>query len=290
MAWHNCTRRLTAPWISSLEPSLSSRYRPIQCPNFPGQSWRSFYGDSNTPSPLSGRDLVSSQQPPSCGTLHTLAQAPPENFASPGSEKQLNDHVLKQARPTEKHCLTPAKQGSLQGAPLQKEAPRNTRSSRQNNEPPQVAHRSTRLIPRPVTGPKGPNPPLKQHQLPADREQWQIQKSALKEKFPSGWRPRKRLSPDALDGIRALHAQDPILYDTPMLAQHFQHSPEAIRRILKSKWRPTEEEQERRRKRWEQRGAVIWSEMAAKGFKAPRKWRTSKHTDTTSPKPKPSKV
>ena len=107
-----------------------------------------------------------------------------------------------------------------------------------------------------------------------ERESWQIQKQALSEKFgASGWAPRKRLSPDALEGIRALHAQYPEKYTTPELAQQFAVSPEAIRRILKSKWKPNEEEEVDRRKRWDKRGEAIWSKMVEIGIKPPQKWR-----------------
>lgn len=108
----------------------------------------------------------------------------------------------------------------------------------------------------------------------SEREPWQTQKSALSEKFGStGWSPRKRLSPDTLDGIRALHAQYPDKFTTPILADQFKVSPEAIRRILKSKWRPKDVEEERRRQRWEKRGENIWSQMVEMGIKPPRKWR-----------------
>ncbi|KAL8827017.1 MAG: hypothetical protein Q9191_003446 [Dirinaria sp. TL-2023a] len=106
------------------------------------------------------------------------------------------------------------------------------------------------------------------------REDWQIQKQALAKKFgQAGWTPRKRLSPDALDGIRALHVQYPAKYTTSVLAEQFEVSPEAIRRILKSKWKPTETEEASRRQRWDRRGAVIWSQKAESGIKPPKKWR-----------------
>lgn len=38
-------------------------------------------------------------------------------------------------------------------------------------------------------------------------EQWAVRKIALKQRFPEGWKPRKRLSPDAMEGIRILHKQ-----------------------------------------------------------------------------------
>ena len=109
---------------------------------------------------------------------------------------------------------------------------------------------------------------------------WQLQVNALKRKFPSGWQPRKRLSPDAVEGIQALHARDPHRNSTPVLAEHFEVSPEVIRRILKSKWKPSEEEQDLRRQRWERRGQRIWSDMAEKGIKPPRRWQTARRLET----------
>ena len=107
-----------------------------------------------------------------------------------------------------------------------------------------------------------------------EREPWQIQKQALAEKFGSShWAPRKRLSPDALEGIRSLHSQHPEKYTTPELARQFAVSPEAIRRILKSKWKPSEDEEADRRRRWGNRGEAIWSKMVEIGIKPPKKWR-----------------
>lgn len=120
------------------------------------------------------------------------------------------------------------------------------------------------------------------------REPWQIQKKALADKFgPTGWLPRKRLSPDTLEGIRALHTQYPDKFTTPILADQFKVSPEAIRRILKSKWRPNDEEEESRRRRWEKRGKNIWSQMVELGIKPPKKWRimaVGKSTQKQSPR------
>ncbi|TKA67316.1 hypothetical protein B0A55_09071 [Friedmanniomyces simplex] len=106
------------------------------------------------------------------------------------------------------------------------------------------------------------------------REPWELQKDALEHKFgETGWQPRKRLSPDTLDGIRALHASDPAAYSTETLSEHFKIAPEAIRRILKSKWRPNEGETEDRRVRWERRGVKKWKEMSEMGMRPPVKWR-----------------
>lgn len=138
---------------------------------------------------------------------------------------------------------------------------------------------------RTIEGSKGAMPSSRSTRASADlatgtrsykdqREPWQTQKKALSEKFgPTGWLPRKRLSPDTLEGIRALHAQYPDKFTTPILADQFKVSPEAIRRILKSRWRPKDEEEERRRRRWEKRGETIWSQMVEMGIKPPKKWR-----------------
>ncbi|KAG6033220.1 hypothetical protein E4U19_006785 [Claviceps sp. Clav32 group G5] len=117
-------------------------------------------------------------------------------------------------------------------------------------------------------------PPLQGDKKPQHvKEHWKIQKEALKEKFPDGWAPRKRLSPDALAGIRALNAQFPDVYTTKTLADKFKVSPEAIRRVLKSKWQPSAEEEQDRQERWFRRGKQVWERQAALGIKPPKKWR-----------------
>ena len=75
------------------------------------------------------------------------------------------------------------------------------------------------------------------HPPPPDSPSWKLQRHALQTKFAeTGWSPRRKLSPDAQRGIRDLHASNPELYSTPVLAETFKISPEAIRRILRSKW------------------------------------------------------
>ncbi len=109
--------------------------------------------------------------------------------------------------------------------------------------------------------------------IPPPREKWMIDKERLKEKFPDGWQPLKRLSPDAIAGIRALHAQMPGKYTTQTLSQEFKVTPEAIRRILKSKWTPNSEEESDRQRRWFKRGEKVWSRYAELGMKPPKPWR-----------------
>ncbi|KFX91025.1 hypothetical protein O988_07949 [Pseudogymnoascus sp. VKM F-3808] len=123
---------------------------------------------------------------------------------------------------------------------------------------------------------RSPKKPFKKEEddwVPPPRLPWQSQKAALKEKFSEGWAPRKRLSPDALAGIRAINAQFPAQYTVPVLAAKFEVSPEAIRRILKSNWRPDEEEEEDRKRRWYKRGQQVWTRYAELGLKPPRRWR-----------------
>jgi hypothetical protein len=105
----------------------------------------------------------------------------------------------------------------------------------------------------------------------AKKEPWQVQKEALQKKFGSeGWNPRKKLSPDTIDGIRALNQQYPDRYTTPVLAEKFKVSAEAIRRILKSKWRPSPEKAAERRERWARRHDRIWDQQAAIGLRPVR--------------------
>ena len=106
------------------------------------------------------------------------------------------------------------------------------------------------------------------------REPWQAQKAAVLKKLEAApWSPRKRLSPDCLAGIRALHAEYPTKFTTPVLADQFKVSPEVIRRILKSKWVPSDEEKADRNRRWEKRGEKIWERLVEVGVRAPKKWR-----------------
>ncbi|KAL3462932.1 hypothetical protein BJX64DRAFT_135750 [Aspergillus heterothallicus] len=106
-------------------------------------------------------------------------------------------------------------------------------------------------------------PPFQKKKL----EDWEIQKEALKKKFPTGWSPQKKVSPDAMEGIRHLHAVSPEKFTTSVLAEEFKVSPEAVRRILKSKWRPNAAELEDRRKRWEKRHDRIWGHLSELGLR-----------------------
>jgi hypothetical protein len=107
-----------------------------------------------------------------------------------------------------------------------------------------------------------------------ERPAWAVQKEALRQKLGGeAWNPRKKLSPDTMEGIRHLHSTQPDKFTTPVLAEHFKVNPEAIRRILKSKWQPSDEEYETRMARWSKRGERIWTNLVEMGVKPPKMWR-----------------
>jgi len=70
-------------------------------------------------------------------------------------------------------------------------------------------------------------------------------RKTIKDSFPQGWSPPHKLSRQAMDGLRVLHMHDPETFSTPVLAAKFRISPEAVRRVLKSKWEPSAEQRAR---------------------------------------------
>lgn len=140
--------------------------------------------------------------------------------------------------------------------------------------PPYRANRAERAVPQP---PKVAIEDITEEDeisTETGRPSWQLQKAALKEKLGGeAWNPRKKLSPDTMEGIRHLHTTQPTKFTTPILAEHFKVSPEAIRRILKSKWQPSDEEYEARMQRWNKRGERIWTNLVEMGVKPPKRWR-----------------
>ncbi|KPI43550.1 Required for respiratory growth protein 9, mitochondrial [Cyphellophora attinorum] len=81
-----------------------------------------------------------------------------------------------------------------------------------------------------------------------------------------------KLSPDAMLGIKQLHASNPTMYTTPVLADQFKVSPEAIRRILKSKWltQASPADVQRRREAWAKRHDAIWDQQSELGLRPKR--------------------
>ncbi|BGP16162.1 Required for respiratory growth protein 9 mitochondrial [Rhodosporidiobolus nylandii] len=76
--------------------------------------------------------------------------------------------------------------------------------------------------------------------------EWLKHRQTLQKQFPTGWAPPKRISREAMDLIRSLHGSDPERYSTPVLSARFKISPEAVRRVLRSKFEHTVEEKARR--------------------------------------------
>lgn len=86
---------------------------------------------------------------------------------------------------------------------------------------------------------------------------WLVQKTALQRKFQGAqWNPPKRLSRQEMESVRLLKSQFPKMTATD-LATKFKISPEAIRRILKAKWTPNEDDANNIQLRWSRRGQRI---------------------------------
>ncbi|KAB5582535.1 hypothetical protein GE09DRAFT_1075387 [Coniochaeta sp. 2T2.1] len=217
-------------------------------------------------------------------------EAANEEYPAPTSAQNEEAEPLVEKIPKNRRKREARKAGTYvpdEGPPQNAEKPTEEKPPRQERKKPEAKERKARNNPEGEdrkarnTG-KARRPKREARQArdsdnttepPPKKEPWQLQKAALKEKFPEGWSPRKRLSPDALAGIKALHQQFPEEYTTDVLADKFEVSPEAIRRILKSKWEPAPEDEIERQERWFSRGKRIWSAWADEGKKPPTKWR-----------------
>jgi len=105
-----------------------------------------------------------------------------------------------------------------------------------------------------------------------------LHRERMKSSFPEGWSPPHKLSRQAMDGLRVLHTHDPETFSTPLLAERFRVSPEAIRRILRSKWEPSPEQRARLlRRELKEKQAWIEAKRVAEReeYKALRNGRTS---------------
>lgn len=81
---------------------------------------------------------------------------------------------------------------------------------------------------------------------PRNPPAWLKHRRTIKDKFPEGWAPPKRISREASELLRILQRSDPTVYTTPTLADRFKISPEAVRRILKSQFELSPEEKNKR--------------------------------------------
>jgi hypothetical protein len=89
-----------------------------------------------------------------------------------------------------------------------------------------------------------PKTPLPHLRRPPDKptpHEYKVHRATMQKNFPDGWSPPRRLSREAMEGLRELHRFDPEKFNTPVLAEKFKISPESVRRILKSNWAPSRE-------------------------------------------------
>ncbi|KAF3914410.1 hypothetical protein ABW21_db0207023 [Orbilia brochopaga] len=103
---------------------------------------------------------------------------------------------------------------------------------------------------------------------------WKIHKDAVKKKLAGkDWNPMRRLSPAAVATLKQLRAENPGM-TVEEFAPIFKISPDALRRILRSKWTPTVEQEEDRMERWRRRGDKVWGKWVEDGVVETR---ASKH-------------
>ena len=89
--------------------------------------------------------------------------------------------------------------------------------------------------------PNTPPPHLRRPSGKPTPLQHKLHRETIRKEFPEGWAPPRKLSREAMDAVRQLYRLDPNKFNTPMIADKFKISPEAVRRILKSKWEPSAE-------------------------------------------------
>lgn len=99
--------------------------------------------------------------------------------------------------------------------------------------------------------------------------QWKKQMFALQEKFPEGWDPKKKLSRDQMAELREIKTARPNITNDE-LSSLFKVSPEAIRRILKSRWRPNADKSKQLNERWIRRGQRLGAKQIRQGPAKPR--------------------
>ncbi|KAJ2644500.1 Required for respiratory growth protein 9 mitochondrial [Coemansia sp. RSA 1694] len=81
-------------------------------------------------------------------------------------------------------------------------------------------------------------------------EVWQRRKIELKLKHGSEkWEPTKKIAASSMEKIRLLNSEFPDVWTMQRLSEQFKVSQETVRRILKSRFRPSEERLERREQR-----------------------------------------
>lgn len=85
-----------------------------------------------------------------------------------------------------------------------------------------------------------------------EAEKWQLEKKLEGQR----WNPSKKISQEQMEALKLLKFNFPELSASD-LAERFKISPEAVRRILKSNWRRTDDENKNANERWKRRGERI---------------------------------
>ena len=86
--------------------------------------------------------------------------------------------------------------------------------------------------------PGTPPPHLRRPPEKPTPNEYKAHREIMRKEFPNGWNPPRKVTREAMEGIRQMHHLDPATFTTPVLAEKFKISPEAVRRILKSRWEP----------------------------------------------------
>ncbi|KAF8609645.1 hypothetical protein BDV93DRAFT_518427 [Ceratobasidium sp. AG-I] len=84
-------------------------------------------------------------------------------------------------------------------------------------------------------------PPRGRDRPPPTPHQYLTHRATMKRMYPEGWAPPRTISREAMESLREMNQRDPIQFRVPVLAAKFKISPEAVSRILKSKWQPPPE-------------------------------------------------
>ncbi|KDR80097.1 hypothetical protein GALMADRAFT_242324 [Galerina marginata CBS 339.88] len=93
--------------------------------------------------------------------------------------------------------------------------------------------------------------------------EYKAHRETMRKAFPDGWSPPRKLSREAMDALRHLNRIEPETCTTAVLADKFKISPEAVRRILKSKWEPSADKRTRLAiKEREQKQVLLKERMA----------------------------
>lgn len=108
-------------------------------------------------------------------------------------------------------------------------------------------------------------PPKEEEPPPFEAPEWLKHRQKLKQHFPEGWAPPKRISREAMDLLRLLQRSNPEVYSTPVLADRFKISCESVSRILKSQFDLSAEERARREERRLRAAAEKRAEAIAEG-------------------------